>query len=294
MSRPAQTTSIEPHTAVPLPAPGRRALVAGGALLLCALLPVVLGPWLVHPQMAAVFSAVPNLAPSLEHPLGTQSEGRDLLAELMLATPASLLIALIGGGIAALFGGVVGVVAGFCGGVLDALIRIVVDACITIPPLALLILIAAALPAVSVPTMGLILAATGWISVTRVVRSQVLTLRERTFVRTAQLAGAGPVRLMLLEIAPNLLPLWAASAVNAITSATLASIGLQVLGLGPRQAYTLGNTIYEALSYTAMFRNMWWWWLPPILTLVLIFLGLFLLSSAVDRWANPRLERVGP
>ncbi len=203
-----------------------------------------------------------------------------------------MLIALIGGGIAALFGGLLGIVAGFRGGGLDALIRIGVDACITIPPLALLILIAAVLPSISVPAMGLILAATGWISVTRVLRSQVLTLRERAFVRAARLSGAGAVRLMLLEIAPNLIPLWAASAVNAVASATLASIGLQVLGLGPRQAYTLGNILYEALSYTAMFRNMWWWWLPPILVLVLIFLGLFFLSSALDRWANPRLERV--
>lgn len=271
---------------------GRGALLTGIALLACALLPVLLGPAFVRPEMAAVFSDVPNLTPSVQHPLGTQSEGRDLLAELMLATPATLLIAFIGGGVAALFGGLLGIVAGFRGGSLDAVIRVGVDACITIPPLALLILIAAVMPSISVPAMGLILAATGWISVTRVLRSQVLTLRERAFVRAARLSGAGAVRLMLLEIAPNLIPVWAASAVNAVTSATLASIGLQVLGLGPRQAYTLGNILYEALSYTAMFRNMWWWWLPPILVLVLIFLGLFFVSSALDRWANPRLERV--
>ncbi len=289
----AATVQLSAARAAPSGARTRAALLAGGALLLCALLPVLLGRYFVRPEMAAVFSDVPNLSPSLQHPLGTQSEGRDLLAELMLAIPSTLLIALIGGGLAALFGGLLGILAGFRGGSLDALIRIVVDACITIPPLALLILIAALLPAISVPAMGLVLAATGWISVTRVLRSQVLTLRERAFVRAARLSGAGALRLMLLEIAPNLIPVWAACTVNAISSVTLAAIGLQVLGLGPRQAYTLGNMLYEALSYTAMFRNMWWWWLPPILVLVLIFLALFFLSSALDRWANPRLERVG-
>jgi peptide/nickel transport system permease protein len=83
----------------------------------------------------------------------------------------------------------------------------------------------------------------------------------------------------------------AASFVNSVTTAILASIGLEVLGLGPRESYTLGNTIYEAMYYTAMWRNMWWWWLPPIIILILIFLGLFLLSKELDRIANPRLER---
>lgn len=277
-------------------APGstRRALLAGIVLLACALLPVVLGRALVRPEMAGVFSDVPNLPPSLQHPLGTQSEGRDLLAELMLATPATLLIGLIGGGVAVLLGGLIGLLAGFRGGWIDAFIRVGVDAGITIPPLALLILVAASLPTISVPLMGLIIAATTWISVTRVIRAQVLTLRERAFIRTARLSGVGSLRIMLFELAPNLIPILAASFVNAVTTATLASIGLQVLGLGPRQAYTLGNTIYEALAYTAMFRNMWWWWLPPILILVLIFLGLFFLSTALDRWANPRLERFAP
>jgi peptide/nickel transport system permease protein len=268
-----------------------RSLLAGLGLILCALLPVLLGRWLVTPAMAAVFGDVPNLPPSIKHPLGTQSEGRDLLAALMLGTPATLAIGLIGGGVAVLVGGTLGLVSGYRGGWIDTLIRTIVDVGMTVPPLAVLILIAVSIPRVSVPVMGLIIAATAWISVTRVTRSQVLSLRERLFIKTAQLAGMGSFRLMAFELAPNLLPLLAASFVNSVTTAILASIGLEVLGLGPRQSYTLGNTIYEAMYYTAMWRDMWWWWLPPILILILIFLGLFLLSQALDRIANPRLER---
>jgi peptide/nickel transport system permease protein len=267
------------------------ALLTGIGLIICALLPVLLGHFFVTSRMAAIFSDLPNLSPSLKHPLGTQSEGRDLLAALMLGTPATLTIGLIGGGVAVLFGGTLGLVSGYRGGWIDVLIRTVVDVGMTIPPLAVLILIAVSIPRISVEAMGLIIAATAWIGVTRVLRSQVLSLRERDFVKTARLSGAGSLRIIALELAPNLIPMLAASFVNSVTTAILASIGLEVLGLGPRESYTLGNTIYEAMYYTAMWRNMWWWWLPPIIILILIFLGLFLLSKELDRIANPRLER---
>jgi peptide/nickel transport system permease protein len=266
-------------------------LIAGIGLILCALLPVLLGRWFVTPEMAAIFGDVPNLPPSLKHPLGTQSEGRDLLAALMLGTPSTLAIGLIGGGVAVLLGGTLGLISGYRGGWIDTVIRTMVDVGMTVPPLAVLILIAVSIPKISVPVMGLIIAATAWISVTRVTRSQVLTLRERMFIKSAKLSGVGSFHIMALELAPNLIPLFAASFVNSVTTAILASVGLEVLGLGPRQSYTLGNTIYEAMYYTAMWRDMWWWWLPPILILILIFLGLFLLSNELDRIANPRLER---
>ena len=139
--------------------------------------------------------------------------------------------------------------------------------------------------------MGLIIAATAWMSPTRVIRAQVLSLREREFVRLARLSGMGSASIIFRELMPNLVPFLAATFVNAVTTAILASIGLEVLGLGPRQSFTLGNTIYESIYYTAMWRGMWWWWMPPMATLVLIFLGLFFTSRALDQLANPRLER---
>jgi len=267
------------------------ALIAGLLLLAVPLLPIVVGPFLVTPEMADVFGDVPNLPPSALHPLGTQSEGRDLLAALMLGTPSTLTIGLIGGGTALLIGGILGLLSGYLGGWVDSVVRTVVDIGLTIPPLAILILVAASFPIVSIVSMGLIVAATAWMGPTRVIRAQILSLREREFVRVAKLSDAGTLRIVFLELMPNLIPFLAASFVNAMTTAILASIGLEVLGLGPRQSYTLGNTIYEAVYYTAMWRGMWWWWLPPIVVLVCIFVGLFLVSHVLDRVANPRLER---
>ena len=266
-------------------------LVLGILLIVIALAPVLFGRLWVTPQMAEVFGGIPNQRPGLEHPLGTQSEGRDLLAVIMLGTPATLAIGLIGGGMAVIIGGIFGFTAGYFGGRVDAIIRTMVDIGLTIPPLAVLIMFAASFPVVSVAMMGLIIAATQWMSATRVIRSQVLTLREREFVRVAKLSGTSDFGIIAMELVPNLVPFLAASFVNAVTTAILASIGLEVLGLGPRQSYTLGNTIYEAMYYTAMWRGMWWWWGPPIVILVCIFLGLFLISNSLDRIANPKLDR---
>lgn len=266
-------------------------LILGILLIAIALSPVIFGRLWVAPEMAEVFGGIPNQRPSVEHPLGTQSEGRDLLAVIMLGTPATLAIGLIAGSIAVLIGGILGFSAGYFGGRVDGFIRTMVDVGLTIPPLAVLIMFASSFPVVSIGLMGLVIAATQWMSATRVIRSQVLTLREREFVRVAKLSGASDFGVIATELVPNLVPFLAACFVNSVTTAILASIGLEVLGLGPRQSYTLGNTIYEAMYYTAMWRGMWWWWGPPIVILVCIFLGLFLVSNALDRVANPRLER---
>jgi peptide/nickel transport system permease protein len=122
-----------------------------------------------------------------------------------------------------------------------------------------------------------------------VIRSQVLSIRTRGYVRMAKLSGIGDLRIIFTELLPNLIPLITAAAVNAVAVSILASIGLEVLGLGG-QNQTLGTTIYFAIYYAAMWRSLWWWWLSPVLVLVAIFLGLFLISTALDEVANPRLR----
>jgi peptide/nickel transport system permease protein len=108
----------------------------------------------------------------------------------------------------------------------------------------------------------------------------------------ARLNGMGEIEIMLKELAPNLLPYLAASFVGAVGSAVLASLGLEVLGLGPQNDPTLGMTVYWALLFNALIRGMWWWWGIPIAFLVAFFLGLFLLTVGLDDIVNPRLRRV--
>lgn len=267
-------------------------LVPGVLLLLFVLVPALFGPLVVDVRQSGVLADEPNLPPSWAHPLGTQSEGRDVLALLIVGTPATLKIGLIGGGVGLALGAILGLLSGYLGGRLDAAIRSIVDVGLTIPALAILILIAASFRMVTLEMMGLVVASTSWMHPTRVIRSQVLSLRERGFVQLAKLSGLGDVAIIFGELLPNLFPFLAASFVNAVSTAFLASIGLEVLGLGSQQTQSLGVVIYYAIYYSAVWRGIWWWWVPPIMILVALFVGLFLVSVALDELTNPRLRRV--
>lgn len=253
---------------------------------------ILFGQFFVDPAMSRILAADPNLPPSLDYPLGTQSEGRDVLVVLALGAPMSLMIGLIGGSVALLIGTVLGFVSGYLGGIVDAIIRTIVDVGLTIPAVAVLILIAASFPSITIVMMGLVIAFTSWMQPTRVIRAQVLSLREREFVRLAKLSGVSNFQIIFFELPPNLVPLLASCFVNAVSTAMLASIGLEVLGLGPQHTHTLGGLIYQGIYYNAMWRGLWWWWMPAIFILVIIFLVLFFLSLTLDEISNPRFKRI--
>lgn len=263
----------------------------GLVLLALVLLPGLFGQFFADPDQLRLMAGGISAPPNAEHPLGTQNEGRDLLTYILKGMPNTLLIGLVGGGSAVLLGTVLGMLAGYVGGPLDALVRNTVDIGLTIPPLAILIMIAASFPVVTPLIMGLVIALTSWMHPTRVIRSQVLSLREREFVLLLRLSGASPLHIVFRELLPNLIPFLAATFVNAVATALLASIGLEVLGLGSFQTPTLGNLIYFAIIGNAMWLGLWWWWLPPIVIFIVLFMGLFFVSTALDTLANPRLER---
>jgi peptide/nickel transport system permease protein len=110
------------------------------------------------------------------------------------------------------------------------------------------------------------------------------------YVQVAKLNGASPLKIIVGELLPNLLPYLAANLVGAVSGAILASVGLSTLGLGPMNSPSLGLTLYWAINYGALIRQMWWWFMPPIVIIVVLFLGLFLLSQGLDQIANPRLQ----
>jgi peptide/nickel transport system permease protein len=109
-------------------------------------------------------------------------------------------------------------------------------------------------------------------------------------VEVAKLSGANDFEIIALQILPNLTAYLAASFVGAVSSGILTAVGLEVLGLGPQNIPTIGRTLFYAFKYTALFRGMWWWWGPPVVTLAIIFTGLFQMSISLDKYANPRLR----
>ena len=159
------------------------------------------------------------------------------------------------------------------------------------PGLLVLIIIAVSVRGgLTVNEMALIVASLAWLNPTRTIRSQVLTMRERGYVEVARMNGMSGTAIILREIMPNLLPYLAATLVTAISAAILASIGLEVLGLGPLESPTLGMTLYWVNFNAAILNGWWWWWTAPIVMIVMVFLGLFFLTVGLDEIANPRLR----
>ena len=267
-------------------------LVAGLAMIFALFLFWGLGSLLMDTTAARPLSAQPDLEPSLEYPLGTDTSGRNLLAAMIVGTPITLRIGLMAAAIGIAIGIVLGFSAGYFGGRVDTVIRGIADSMLPIPALAVLVVIASVIKQALTPDMmALIVASLAWMSPTRTIRSQVLTMRERAYVEMARLCGLSGPEIVVRELVPNLLPYLAASFVSATGGSILATIGLEALGLGPQNEPTMGMTIFWANYYGAIIRGMWWWWGPPIVVIVFLFVGLFLISAGLDELANPRLRR---
>ena len=277
-------------------------LLVGVGLILVILLSGMVGRMVWDTDLAFTASSPLNLPPYgltntrgqegvLAHPLGTENSGRDMLALLILGAPNSFLVGVVAALIGMTIGIILGFSAGFIGGRVDDFIRLISDVTITIPALMVLIVIQSVMRQIDLTTMALLLAMFAWPSPTRLIRSQVLSMRQSGYVKMARLSGASTPYIMFREIMPNLIPYLFASFIGNATGAILAAVGLETLGLGPQRIPTLGTTIYDAISSAGILRNMWWWWGLPTLLLAVMFVGLLLINLGLDEVSNPRLRK---
>jgi peptide/nickel transport system permease protein len=226
---------------------------------------------------------------------GTDSQGKSLLASLVLGTGMTLEIGAIAGAIGLGIGTVLGFVSGYYAGTaFDNIVTSIVDVVLTMPSFLILILIASSLAdpnEMSVTAMGLIVSVTAWAFPTRAIRSQVLSMRERPFVMMAKLSAMSGPEIILKELMPNLLPYLVMSLAQSVYGGVMGSLGLQGLGIGDRRQPYLGMTIYWLNYYSAFLRGMWWWILAPVGVIVLLLTSLTLISFGLDEVANPRTRR---
>lgn len=265
----------------------------GVGIFLAMALFVIFGYILYPVSHAQALSVAANQSPSRHFPLGTDRQGRDIFSLMIAGVPLTLQIGLIAGAVGVGAAMLLGFVSAYYGGSLDGGIKLFVDVLLTVPGLVILVLIAQTLPAghLTLDEMSLIIAALAWMWPTRQIRSQVLVMREAPYVEMARLSGVGGPEIIVKEMMPNLVPYATASFVNSVAAAILASIGLEALGLGPMSSNDLGMTIYWNIYYGSIANGQWWWLAPPVFFIIMIFVGLFMISTGLDEWSNPRLRR---
>lgn len=251
----------------------------------------------VSPYDPTLWHVVPrDRPPSREFWLGTESRGIDVFWEASFAVRNSLIIALIAGIISRMIAVPVAMISGYKGGTTDRVLMFVNDSFLVIPLFLILVMLAMLVrSSLNLFTLGLLLALFGWAWDARVIRSEILTLRERDFTRTAILSGTGTLRMAMKEYLPFVMPLVFATLINVMAWAIGLEITLAILGLTNLDIPTLGTMIFWALSYQAVLLGYWWWLLTPVVLSILLFVSLYWLSSSISEYLDPRsrIQRVG-
>ena len=278
-----------------------KSVVVGMTIILLLTLFTLHGMLTLDLNTAYPLSVRPRQPPGPQYWLGTDWYGRDLHTAMVVGLWQSALIGIIAGAVATIVPVILGFVAAFFGGWIDRIITSICSILQPIPAFLIQVILASTLdrntlfddekPLQGILVIAGVVALLAWMKPTLVIRSQVLSLKERMFVNVARLSGMGNFRIIFQELLPNLLPFIVASFVNAVFDAIFVSFGLSLLGLTPLREPLLGNTIYFAQQQSAVFNGWWWWPLWPVGTLALIFAALTLINIGLDEVANPRARR---
>jgi peptide/nickel transport system permease protein len=270
-----------------------------GATILMVLLAIaLLNPLLVrlaignaNPLQSGTFGIF--LDPGRQNPLGTDRFGRDVLALVLIGLPNSLLVAAIAGGISTVLGVIIGFVAGYKGGKTDAVLRTITDMFLVVPTLPLIIVLAAYSRRVTILQLGLILAAFSWPYAARVIRSQVLSLRERPYIELSRMTNMRDREIIFQDILPNMLPYIGIGFAGAALGAAFALVGLEIIGLGPSDTMDLGLLINFSQGWGVLSLGKWAILAAPVTLLILLFLSVALMNQGLEEVYNPRLQGGG-
>jgi peptide/nickel transport system permease protein len=274
-----------------LDASTRAALFVVAALYVAALLAPVIAPYAQSHQIDIV--AMKDQPPSLAHPFGTDRFSRDVLSRVLYGARVSFSVATVAVLVSALIGTLYGLTAATLGGVVDTLLMRLLDAMMAIPRVLLLIAILALWSPVPLWALVILLGVTGWFDVSRLVRAEALSLREREFVVAARSLGARRSRIMLRHLLPNVLAPVIVATTLGIGNVIVLEAGLSFIGIGTREpAASLGTMFSEG---TEAFAGTWWGALFPGLVIVATVLCFNILGDALRAALDPRhLPRAQP
>ncbi len=230
-----------------------------------------------------------NLKPDATYLLGTTHLGRDIFSQLILGTRAALIVGVTAAVVVVAIGTLVGLVAGYFGGWIDSILMRLADIALSIPFLPFVIVLAAFLGPSTwnvVWAVALLL----WPNTARVIRSQVLSVRERAYVEAARVTGAGNGRILFVHVAPNILPLSFLYGSIAIGWAILTEASVSFLGFGDPQTVSWGYMLQDAFTSQALSRGSYYWFVPPGLCIVLVVVAGFFVSRGYEAVLIPKLR----
>jgi peptide/nickel transport system permease protein len=226
--------------------------------------------------------------PSGDHLLGTTESGADVLSQVLVGAQVSIVVGFAAAAISALLGSAVGLTSGYFGGWTDRILDSLENWFLVIPTLPLMIVMARLLD----PSLGvliIVIGLTSWAGTGRIVRAQVLTLRERAFVERARALGAGDGYIIRTHILPNTLPLIFANTVLIVAVAILSEAALSFLGLGDPNRISWGTMLENAFESGAPSVEAWWYVIPPGLCITVLVLAIAMLGYMFEEYVNPRL-----
>lgn len=249
------------------------------------------------PYDPTLWNVVPrDMKPSAEYWLGTDSNGQDIFWQATFAIRNSLIISLIAGFVSRVIAILVGMIAGYKGGATDRVLMFISDSLLVIPLFLVFVMLAMLVREhMNLVVLGLMLSLLTWPWDARLIRSMILSLREREFTNTAILSGTGTVKLVLNEYMPFTMPLIFSTLINNIGFAIGLEITLAIIGLVDLMTPTLGTMLNWALFYQSTFLGRWWWVLTPVVLSLFLFIALYWQSVSISEYLDPRtrIQRVG-
>jgi peptide/nickel transport system permease protein len=252
----------------------------------------IVGPWIAPYDPDALDLEARNSPPSLAHLLGTTHMGQDVLSQIIIGTRGVMVVGFLAGVIATIVAVLVGVTAGYVAGARSEALSALTNVFLVIPGLPLIIIVASQFDDPNIILISAVLALTGWAWGARVLRAQTMSLRNRDFVQAARANGEPLLRIIAVEMLPNLLAVIASSFVGTVTAAILAQTTLAFVGVTPISDWNWGTILFWAQSNNA-FPSRWWWFLPAGLCIALVGTALALINFGIDEYVNPRLRSAG-
>ena len=260
--------------------------LTGSVIILLFILAAILGPFLL--QSPTEFLSTPLSPPSSENIFGTNGQGQDVFAQTIFGSRQTLFVGFSAGFLVVVIGALIGGIAGFYGGKVDDILSLLINIFLVMPGLPLMVILASWLPP-SPGTLLSVLVLTGWAWNARVIRSQMMTFRNRDFVSAAIVSGEANIRIIVVEIMPRMLSLLASSFIGASIYAIGAQVGLEFLGLGDISTVTWGTNLYWASNDLALLTESWWTFVPTGLSIAIVSFALTLINFGIDEVSNPRL-----